>query len=167
MSYTSSATSTYSVADVENVFRRFSADLKMIADSTGGMTREEAEKYGSDIAYLAASDYLKFVDLTLFSDGVEEKAVRYTVNTAAGELTTSRPGGVLWPRVSAPDLRVVIQYTQKWYDLAEMTRTTVRSRLKIPWGPTNADISHSTLTVGNSRAYVSSSYGLQRQDYSK
>jgi len=165
--YAVTATESYSVADIENVFRRFTTDLRMIAESSGGMARDKAEQYGYDIEYLAKHDYLLCVDVTLLSGSREVKAVRYTVNTAAGELTPSRPGGVLWSAVPSPYLRVIIQYTQKWYDLSEASQSTVKNRLKLPWGSTDADISHSTLSIASTRSYVSSTYGIHREDYSK
>jgi hypothetical protein len=133
----------------------------MIADSSGAMTRTEAEEYGHDVEYLAKKGYLKYVDVTLFSYGAEVKAVRYTVNTAAGSLTSSRPGGVLWPKVSGARLSVIVGPTQSfWLD------QNVKNALKIPWGPTNQDISHRTLQESSGRSYVSNAYGVQRQDYS-
>ncbi len=95
MSQTYSATETYSVADVEVVMRRVTTDLIMIAASTGAMTEKEARDYGHDIEALAKDNYLKMVDLTLMSNGIEQRAIRFEVNTAAGELTMNRPGGVL------------------------------------------------------------------------
>ena len=40
MSYTYAATETYSVADIEVVMRRVTADLVMIASSTGAITSD-------------------------------------------------------------------------------------------------------------------------------
>src|ERR1700685_1471407 len=100
MSQTRTASATYTVADVENVVRRTKADLVMIGDSTGAWTPSEATNYAHDIEVLAKGGYLAWVDVTLLYNGVEVKAVRFEVDTNAGSLTTSRPGGVLWPRVS-------------------------------------------------------------------
>jgi hypothetical protein len=161
VTYSASQTETYSTADIEIVFRRFTTDLRMIADSSGAMTRAQAEEYGHDVEYLAQKGYLEFVDVTLFVNGEEEKAVRYTVNTA-GKLTPSRPGGVLWPRMSGSRLSVIVGPTQSFWLLP-----TVMSHLKKAWVPTNQDISHSTLKASAGRSYVSNSYGVQRQDYSR
>lgn len=167
MTYSATRTETYSTADVENVFRRFTTDLRMIADSSGTITRAKAEEYGHDVEYLAKYGYLKFVDVTLFANGGEIKAVRYTVNTAAGDLIPSRPGGVLWPRIAGAYLSVVIDYTQAWGALTEQSRANVKRALKISWVPTDRDTSHSVLKASAGRSYVSNAYGVQRQDYSK
>lgn len=161
-SYTSSHT--YSVADIEIVMRRVTADLVMIASSTGAISEETARKWGHDIELLARHGYLKKVDLTLLSYGVEQVATEFTVDTDSGDLKTSRPGGVMWPRVAGADLRIVIFYTDK-YDAA--AKEKMRNQLKIPWSPTSVDTSHASLKVNANRNYVSNSYGMQRKDYSK
>jgi Bacterial HORMA domain family 1 len=77
--YTSSASHTYTVADVENVVRNFRADLRMMAESSGTRTREDVDNYADDIGYFAKKKYIRYVDVTLL-DGVEEiRAVRYLV----------------------------------------------------------------------------------------
>lgn len=162
MSYSATRTETYSTVDIENVFRRFTTDLRMIADSSGAMTRAQAEEYGHDVEYLAKKDYLEFVDVTLFANGEEVKAVRYTVNKAAGELAPSRPGGVIWPRLSGARLSVIVGPTRSFW-----LESNIMNALKISWGPTSQDISHSALKASAGRSYVSSAYGVQRQDYSK
>lgn len=160
-SYTSSHT--YSVADIEIVMRRVTADLVMIASSTGAISEETARKWGHDLELLARHGYLKKFDLTLLSYGVEQIATEFTVDTDSGDLKTSRPGGVMWPRVSNPDLRIVIFYTNN-YDAA--AKEKLRNQLKIPWSPTNADTSHTSLKANANRNYVSNGYGMQRKDFS-
>lgn len=162
MSQTYSATETYSVADVAVVMRRVTADLVMIATSTGAVAEEKARDWGHDIELLAKNGYLDIVDLTLLSNGVEQKATRFVVNTESGELTMSRPGGVLWPKVPSPELRIVLFHTAA-YDAA--AKEKLRNQLNISWGPSSADTSHSLLKSSASRDYVSNGYGMQRKDY--
>ena len=162
MSYSSTGTYTYSTSDVEAAFRRFKADIFMIADSTQAVTRNKAEEYAHDIEYLAVRGYLASVDVTLLSGGVEVKAVRYTVNESAGGVESSRPGGVLWPRVPNPFLRIVVSYTSTYTNDA---RSAAEPDLKISWITSTADTSHSGLSSSGSRSYVSNNYGLERRDY--
>ena len=117
MNQTRTASATYTVVDIENVVRRVKADLVMIADSTGGWTAAEARDYAHDIEVLAKAGYLTSVDVTLFRNRSEIKAVRFDVNTDAGSLSSSRPGGVLWPKVPNPYLRIVLRHTSA-YDAA-------------------------------------------------
>jgi hypothetical protein len=164
MSQTYSATETYSVADVEVVMRRVTADLVMIAGSTGAVTEDKARDWGHDIEVLAKNGYLRMVDLTLMSNGIEQKATRFEVNTESGDFTMSRPGGVLWPKLPNPDLRIVLFYTAE-YDAA--AKEKMGGKLRIGWVPSSADTSHATLKSGGSRDYASNGYGMQRKDFSQ
>src|ERR1051325_7315836 len=92
---TATASTTYSIADVEIVVRNFSADLRMIAESSGTWSRDKVDEYVRDIQYMAKNKYLVFVDVTLLHQGTEQKAALYFVNENSGELTASRPGGVM------------------------------------------------------------------------
>ena len=162
MNQTRTASATYTVVDIENVVRRVKADLVMIADSTGGWTADEARDYAHDVEVLAKVGYLASVDVTLFSNRSEIKAVRFDVDTDAGLLSSSRPGGVLWPKVTNPYLRIVLRHTSA-YDAA--ARKATKGKLKIRWTPTNADTSHASMTSAGGRAYASNSYGMQRKDW--
>lgn len=162
MSQTYSTTETYSVADVEVVMRRVTADLVMIASSTGAVTESRARDWAHDIEVLAKNGYLKNVDLTLLSCGVEKRATRFEVNTQSGDLTTSRPGGVLWPILPNPELRIILRYTDT-YDAT--AKEKMGSKLNVGWMPTSVDTSHLTLYSSASRDYVSNGYGMQRKDF--
>lgn len=160
ISYTE--TRTYTIADVEAAFRRFRSDIFMIADSTGSITRSKADDYAHDAELLANRKYLRQVDVTLMCAGVELRATKYTVNEDGGGLQSSRPGGVLWPRVSGAVLRVILSYNATYTDAA---REVIRSTLKVAWTPTSDDISHASLAGSGGRNYVSNGYGLQRTDF--
>lgn len=159
---TASRSATHTALDVENVVRRVKADLTMIADSTGAWTAAKAADYAHDIELLAKKGYLAWADVTLFSGSTEIKAVRFDVDTDAGSLTSARPGGVLWPRVADPRLRMVLSYTDAYDDEA---RHTMKDRLKIGWSPTNADTSHASLSGGGGRDYASNAFGMKRKDW--
>ncbi|MEX0619124.1 MAG: hypothetical protein WDZ76_00505 [Pseudohongiellaceae bacterium] len=162
MSQTYSATESYTTADVEVVMRRVTADFVMIASSTGAITEERARNWAHDVELLAKKGYLNAVDITLLSNGVEQKATCYTVNPESGELTMSRPGGVLWPKVQNPDLRIVLSYTNSYDSSA---REDMRNKLRISWRPTLVDTSHSSLKFNANRSYTSNGYGMQRKDF--
>lgn len=162
MSETTTASATYTTVDVENVVRRVKADLIMMADSSGALTSDKARDYGHDIEVLAKNGYLRKVDLTLISGGNEIRAASYGVNTEAGGLSSSRSGGVLWPRIAGATFRIILFYTDAYTDDA---KTSTSGKLKIAWSPTNADTSHSGLTSTGGRDYTSNSYGMQRKDW--
>lgn len=159
---TASATASYTVLDVEKVVRRVKADLLMIADSTGGWTPEKACHYAHDIEVLAKAGYLDYVDVTLFSNGVEVKAARFEVDTDAGGMTCARPGGVLWPKVAGAYLRLVLGYSSTYTADA---RAAIKTQLKIDWSPTDADTSHSSLNRAGGRDYASNAFGMPRRDW--
>jgi hypothetical protein len=168
MTYATTGTQTYTALDIEAVFRSFKADLRMVAASTSALTLAKAEEYGYDAEYLAKNGYLASVDVTLMDeDGEEVRAACYTVNTTAGDLTSNRPGGVLWPKTPDGDVRIILYYTAAWSALTSNGRAYVSSVLKNNWGPTSADTSHTSLKAGGERAFVSSVYGVERKDFSK
>jgi hypothetical protein len=159
---TATITETYTTVDIENVVRRVKADLAMIADSTGAWTPAKAADYAHDIEMLAKKGYLAWVDVTLLSAGTEIKAVRFAVDTDSGSLTSSRPGGVLWPKVLFAHLRIIIGYTDAYDDAA---RRDMSGRLRVPWTTSYDDTSHSSLSGGGDRNYTSNSYGMKRKDW--
>lgn len=165
MSYSTTYSATYTVADIATVMRRFKADLRMMAESTGGMALSDAENYGADIDLLAQKGALEWIDVTVLSNGVEERAVRYTIDTDSGQLESSRPGGVLWPRLASPRLRLIIHYGTGGRAIKE--QLWQGGQLNINWSPTDEDTSHSSLSGNGGRAYNSNGYGLNRNDYSK
>lgn len=164
MSYTATESTTYSytTVDIEKVVRRFGSDILMIAQSTLAITEAEAAEYAHDVDVLAKNGYLKRVDVTLFSGTTEVRAAQYFVNTSAGELSMSRPGGVMWPRVGDPELRVVLSYVPG-YTAEE--KQAMKPKLKISWGPTNADTSHAGLASSGGRDYASNGWGMERKDF--
>lgn len=162
--YSATETYTYSDVDVETTFRRFRTDLLMIADSTGAITRAKAEDYAHDAEILAKKGFLKSIDLTLLSAGIEERAVTYQVNRESGGIESSRPGGVLWPRVSDPRFRIILSYTDSYDTTA---KTTMENKLRIPWVPSSENTSHASLRKDSGRSFVSNGFGLIRQDFQR
>jgi hypothetical protein len=164
VSSTTTNTETYSTTDIEIVLRRVTADLVMIASSTRGWTEERACEIAHDVELLARKGYMKWVDVTLLSGGVEKMATRFEVNTSAGTLSMSRPGGVMWPSVQDPELRLILEYTD---DYTAIAREMLAEKLKCQWTPTSADTTHSSLTSSAGRDYASNGYGIQRKDFTK
>jgi hypothetical protein len=161
MTQSSTQTTTFTTTDVEAVVRRITADLVMIASSSGAVTEERAREWGNDIELLAKNGYLNYVDLTLLSHGVEQKATRFYVNES-GTLANDRPGDARWPKVAGPDLRIVLSH-HSTYD--QQAQEKLAGRMKISWTTSNDDISHSRLTQSGGREYSSNGYGMQRKDY--
>ena len=149
-------TRTYTESDIETVFRRFKADLLMIAQSSRALSESDALDYAHDLELFAKEKVLKFVDLTLLDGTSEVEAARYTVDASGGLSTTRRPG-VMWQRVREPRFRVVVQHTSAPNHLT--------ARLRLRWANTNEDVSHAGLIEAGSREYSSNGWALRRQDY--
>lgn len=162
MTYTATDTYSYTISDIETVVRRFTAELVMIAQSTRTITEAKAREYAHDIEVLAKEDYLEMVDITLLSGSEEVQAVKYVVNKSADDLEMSRPGGVLWPLVENPHLRIIWRHTDA-YDAN--AREEMKSKLKIEWVSTSTDTSHSSLSHSGGRTYASNGWGMQRKDF--
>ena len=164
MSGTSSSTKTFTFTqeDVAKVVRRFTSDLRMIAESSKSMTEAKAAQYGHDVEYLAQRGYLKMVDVTLLSAGAEVKAAQYVVLLGSNDLTTSKPGGVLWPEVSQPFLRIILSYTS---DYTAAVKEKTLPNLKIGWVSTDASTAHVSLKESGGRDYSSNAFGVARKDF--
>jgi hypothetical protein len=162
MTSTATATVSYSVTDVENVVRRFLADIVMIATSSRSISEGVAREYAHDVQVLATGGYLAKVDVTLLSGSLEVRAATYLLNTSAGDLTMSRPGGVQWPQVTNAYLRIVLYYSGSYTSAA---REQVKPKLKQTWTSTDANTSHSGLAPTGGRDYASNGFGMQRKDY--
>jgi hypothetical protein len=159
---TRTSTTTYTIADVENVMCNVMADLVMIAASTKAMTESTARDYAHDIECLAKKDYLAWVDVTLLVDSVELRAVRYNF-LIGGEVTSaSRPGGVRWPESPSGKIRIVLRYTAEYTDEKKAANS---SRLRISWSSSSADTSHTRLNSSDGPGYSSNGFGTDRKDF--
>lgn len=164
MSQTATKSATYTDADVVKCIINVRADLLMIGSASGAWVAEEARKYADDIETLAKAGYIDWVDVALFDGSTEQCAVRYMMSGDASGWTSSRPGGVLWPRLANPQLQVVISPTPSYTATAQ---AAMRPKLKINWGPSDADTSHSGLQSNGGRDYASNAFGIARKDWKK
>jgi hypothetical protein len=64
--------------------------------------------------------------------------------------------------VDSPDLRVVVWYTDSYTD---DERAMLKEKLKVNWGPTTADTSHTELKAGGGRDYMSNGWAMERKDF--
>lgn len=162
-SNSSTYTSTYTIADVEKVVRSIKADLVMIASSTKAITESKAREYAHDIELLAKNDYLAKVDVTLMSSfNSELKAIKYVFQTedASG---AARPGGVLWPYTPDGRIRIILSYTNKYWNESEKV---TKLSFNVNWVATTENTNHSSLSASGERGYSSNGYGANRSDYS-
>lgn len=161
MSYSNTQSSTYTTTDIEAVMRRITADIVMIAASSGAVSESRAREWAHDIEILAKNGHLNFVDLTLLKNSTELRATRFNVDESGG-LSNDRPGNARWPKVEGARLRIILNYNNT-YDRDAQDK--LAGKMKISWTTTYDDISHSNLTQSTGREYASNGYGMQRKDY--
>src|SRR5688572_26818618 len=115
MSYTETISQTYTIADIGRVIDCFAADLDMISQSTGLLTRDRAKNVALDVKTFAQSGYLLEANIVLHNSvGTVIRAAKYEVITNGLALASQRPGNNLWPRTPDGDLNAVVRYTQAW-----------------------------------------------------
>jgi hypothetical protein len=163
MSYTESQTVTYTIADIGKVIDCFGADLDMISQSTGLLTRELVKQYTADVKAMAQNGYLLEANIVLRnSAGVIIRAAKYEVSANASSLTSSRPGNSRWPPTTAGELSVEVRYSQNWRDLTDLQRTLFKGSLSPNWTASSTDLSFPALARSTDRSYVSNGWGVTK-----
>lgn len=163
-SYTSTGTSTFT-QDVQNVVRKFKADLRGFAESTGSMTRDHADDISHDVETLCLAGYLKEVQVLLFSGDHKQRATTYHINSQNERRDTDRPGSAIWPRVANPRITVILLYTDAYGALSDQQRQLFDRTLRRPWSPTSISTDHRDLRSSGQRGYTSNAFGFERKDY--
>jgi len=163
----SHTTTTTFTQDVQNVMRKFKADLRSFAESTGAMTVERADSICHDLEVMALHRYLSRVDIMLYSGESKHLAATYLFNTQNERRDTDRSGAGIWPRVTDPRLFVVLTHTPAYHALQPHERATLSTALELSWSPTDLSTDHSDLTTAGARGYTSNSVALERKDYRK
>jgi hypothetical protein len=166
-SYSDSYSTTFTTADIGKVFDCFAADYDMVSQSTGLHSREYAKSISGDVKIWAQHGYLDEVSICLQNSAKEIiRAAKYEISTDAGLWTAQRPGNNLWPRVSGGNLRIILNYSEKWHNLSDQQKTTFRTnQLNESWVSTDIDTSFPSLSKSFDRNYVSNGYGVRKSTY--
>jgi hypothetical protein len=166
MSYTETISQTYTIADIGRVIDCFAADLDMISQSTGLLTRDRAKNVALDVKTFAQSGYLLEANIVLHNSvGTVIRAAKYEVITNGLALASQRPGNNLWPRTPDGDLNAVVRYTQAWKNLTSEKKQTFKDALKLSWTTSNTDLSFPTLSRSLDRSYASNGWGMTKSLY--
>jgi hypothetical protein len=167
MTSTATQTQTYNTADIGKVIDCVAADLDMICQLTGLLSRDTARQYASDVKRMAQAGYLLEANIVLKnSAGIEIRAAKYVVNTNAANLTAQRPGNNDWPRTPGGALTVVVKYSSMWLLTPEAAKVDFRRTLSTTWSDVNMDLSFPGLTQSLDRNYVSNGWGVTKSNYS-
>jgi Bacterial HORMA domain family 1 len=162
-SYTS--TYTYTVADIKRVLGSFAADFGMMVASAGlveNWPRSRQDLLVADLVDYANSKYLAEIDVSMWRDGAELRAARYHVSDSAQGWINERPGSCMWPRTPDATIEVVAVGTSVWKTAPSAERDEFRAGLRLQWGPSDLDISHSGLVQRQDRRFAANGFGLQR-----
>lgn len=161
MSSSYTQTTSYTVADIENVLRTIRTDLVMIASSSGAITEDKAREYAADVEMLVKNSYLRTVDITLMVGTTEFRAAKYSF--VDGDATgAARAGGVRWPRHEGAWLRIILSYTSAY---TGEVKEKFSPRLKIKWVPSSEDTTQMSLNSSGGRSYSSNGFGADRKDF--
>lgn len=168
MSYTSTHTATYTLADVKNVFEQVAADFAMIVRTTGLWSTEYAEETISDVMLFAEAGYVSRVDIVMStSDGVTVRASRYDVSETAASWENATPQGNIWQPVAGARLAIVLTWSPAWSALSDLQRANFRKKLKHAWGPSALDLGYAGLAASTPIRYASSAFGVERRTYER
>ena len=157
----STYTHTYTKTDIRKVFKKFHADLSMLAERTQAMDMEDVDMNAYDISLMAEWGCLQSVHIQLRDlNNKLVKVHRYSVKE--GILSDSqRPGANKWPCLPSGKIHIIVIYSnsQKAEELKQS------GQLKINWGPSDLSTDYSEMQAESNRAYSSNGYGLQRETF--
>ena len=159
---TRTATSTYTLTDIQNVWECFSADLTMLARRTQAMEIKRASDVSEDILLMVSNNVLEKVHIQLFDRfGRRVRAHEYSVHDNINWVS-QRPSQNKWPCLPDGQLIVLVIYTsaEKWNQFCYLTE------LKSNWGESSIDTLYLEMSKIGDRWYASNGYGWQRNTYS-
>jgi hypothetical protein len=164
---TTTLTQTFSGDDIRRVYASFAADYRIVAEWTELHTKEFVDETIEEIKALAEEQYLKEVHLQLRSaSGAIRDAAVYRVSTNASGWSSDRPGDLYWDTYAGDRLRVIVFFSQKWWDLSAAERDAFAAVHMPGWGTTDFDGDYGYMTNTADRRYASRAYGMERARYS-
>ena len=164
----STYTDTFNRDDIRRVYASFAADYKIVAEWTGLHSASSIESNIAGIKALAEEQYLEAVHLQLVSaSGEIRRAAVYKVTTNASVFSSDRPGDLYWDSESGDSLKVIVYFSQKWWDLTSNARQAFEAAHMVGWGTSDFDGSYQGLTAATDKHFVSRAYGMDRTQFSK
>lgn len=164
---TTTHTQTFNRDDIRRVYASFAADYRIVAEWTQLHSAAFITTTIEQIKAIAEEQYLKEVHLqVLSSTGAIREAAVYRVSTNASGWSSDRPGDLYWASYSGDSLRIVVYYTQKWWDLSETARANFATIHMPGWGTSDFDGNYGTMVGQADRRYASREYGMDRTRYS-
>jgi hypothetical protein len=164
---TTTLTQTFNRDDIRRVYASFAADYRIVAEWTQLHSGAFITTTIEEIKAIAEEQYLKEVHLQLRSStGAIREAAVFRVSASASGWSSDRPGDLYWTTYSGDSLRIVVYFSQKWWDLTDAARETFASLHMPGWGTSDFDGNYGTMVGQADRHYASRAYGMDRTRYS-
>ena len=162
----STYTDTFNRDDIRRVYASFAADYKIVAEWTELHNAYWIEKNIADIKLFAEEQYIESLHLQLVaSDGRVRRAAVYRVTTSASLWSADKPGDLRWTTQDGDTLRLIVDFSGKWWDLTDAQRQAFRDKHNINWGTTDFDGNYSGLVGSTDKHFASRAYGMERTTY--
>lgn len=152
-------------ADRKKILSSIGADLKMLASKTEKMEIEECEKYISDFDQFLEGDYLKEISIVLDRQNSVIKAKKYFIKSFVGSGRDDFPGDNNWDDLNGDGLHCVISYTDKWHNLPQEEKTSIKEKMKIRWSCSEVDTDFPNLSGSSDKYYSGNSVRIERFSY--
>jgi hypothetical protein len=168
MTFASTHTTTYTVADIRKVVDNFAADFSMVAQATGLYSRDGVSRVVTDLKIFAEYGYITDVKLILTdARGITIRGATYDVSTSASGWASDRPGNNIWPRTPGGSLNVIASFTSGWWDKSDAEKESFQKAtgLNSIWVRSSQDCSFSGLVATSGQRYASNLYGWERTNY--
>jgi hypothetical protein len=162
----STYTDTFNRNDIRRVYASFAADYKIVAEWTELHSVTFIEQTIAEIKAIAEEQYLKEVHMQLRSaSGVIREAAVYRVTTNASLWSADKPGDLYWDSESGDSLRLIVYFTDKWWNLTPEQRAAFAAEHMAGWGTSDFDGNYGGLIAAADKRFASRAYGMERTTY--
>jgi hypothetical protein len=157
---------TYTRADIKRVISEIAADLDMIAEASGALTRDDVDNYVADLSALAQEEYIDEVHVSLHNRlGGEVRATGFKFSTSASSWQSQMPGNNLWPYTPGGTIKIGVSFTAKFRELSSGKLAAFLAGLRVGIGSGTMDFSHPGLISSFDRRYASRGFGAEKTNF--
>jgi len=135
-----------------------------IGDTYAYFTETYAREVIHDVRIFIDEEVIDKVEFVWMKAGTNQvlDALHYIVVNGVVGLADDRPGGIRYdPALASADFRVRVYYNNRWSNIGEAERNSVREGLTLKWGPAG-QLDYSGGRWVNDRTYSMDSKGLVR-----
>jgi Bacterial HORMA domain family 1 len=166
-SYTRSNEQTNTLSKVISVTRKVQADLLTILDHYQYFSEDYAQELIHDIRIFIDEEVISRVKFIWIKSGthlVLEELDYFVILNGIG-LADDRSGGIRFhPDLLKATFRVRITYNERWQNISETDKQSIRDDLKLMWGAAN-QLTYNGGQWSSERTYSQDGLGLTRSRY--